>query len=63
MRASMHGEVADTRSKKKRQCMHTGYVHSRIDKHVIKAIFVAQTVHSIQLHYTLPVTFPQPGCR
>ena len=30
MRASMHGEVADTRSKEKRQCMHTGYVHSRI---------------------------------
>ena len=30
MRASMHGEVADTRSKEKRQCLHTGYVHSRI---------------------------------
>ena len=30
MRACMHGEVADTQSKEKRQCLNTGYVHSRI---------------------------------
>jgi len=54
MRASMHGEAADTRSIGKRWCLHTSHVHSRWST----LTFPTQTDYFIQLHYELNLLPP-----